>query len=100
MAHSLAFHDGKTSVRGTFGIFDILPLISEFFTTTTTTAPYVTQFDVGHLSQGDFPTILPNLINSGAANSLVYTSYEFNPPRNYVMIWNLNIQRQLTPNTP
>jgi hypothetical protein len=93
------FHDGKTSVRGAFGIFDILPLISEFFGTMTTTAPYVTQFNVGHLSQGDFPTILPTLVNSGNANSLVYTSYEFTPPRNYVMIWNLNIQRQLTPNT-
>jgi hypothetical protein len=93
------FHDGKTSIRGAFGIFDMLPLISEFFTTTTSTFPYVTQFNVGNLVQGDFPGKMQQLISQGASNSLVYTTYEFNPHRNYVMIWNLNIQRQLTPNT-
>ena len=93
------FHDGKTSVRGAPGIFDILPLISEFFTATTSTYPYVRQFDVGNLNQGDFPMILPKLINSGTANLRTFTSYQFNPSRSYMMIWNLTVQRQLTPNT-
>src|SRR5882762_792343 len=92
------FHDGKTSVRAAFGIFDILPLISQFFTTTTSTFPYVKQFNVGNLSQGDFPTKLP-IIMQGTPNSVVYSTYQFNPPRDYVMIWNLNIQRQLTAST-
>ena len=93
------FHDGKTSVRGAFGIFDILPLISEFFTTTTSTFPYVTQFNVGNLAQGSFPGIMQQLITQNNSNANVYTTYEFNPRRNYSMIWNLNIQRQLTPST-
>ncbi len=93
------FHDGKTSVRGAFGIFDVLPLISEFFTTTTSTTPYVTQFNVGHLKPGDFPGIIQQLINANTVNSLVYSSYEYTPHRNYVMIWNLNVQRQLTSST-
>jgi hypothetical protein len=93
------FHDGKTSIRGAFGIFDILPLISQFFTTTTSTFPYVKQFNVGKLKQGDFPTIISTLVNSGTANSVVYSTYQFNPHRDYVMIWNLNIQRQLTAST-
>jgi len=93
------FHDGKTSIRGAFGIFDILPLISQFFTTTTSTFPYVKQFNVGKLKQGDFPTKISTLVNSGTANSVVYSTYQFNPPRNYVMVWNLNIQRQLSRST-
>ncbi len=93
------FHDGKTSVRGAFGIFDILPLISQFFTTTTSTTPYVKQFNVGKLKQGDFPGEIQQLISANNFNSVVYSSYEFTPHRNYVMIWNLNIQRQLTTST-
>lgn len=93
------FSDGKTSVRGAFGIFDVLPLLSEFFTTTTSTTPYVTQFNVGKLKPGDFPGKIQQLINSNTVNNLVYSSYEFNPRRNYVMIWNLNVQRQLTSTT-
>jgi hypothetical protein len=94
------FHNGKTAVRGAFGIFDVLPLTADFFTATTSTFPFVTQVSVAKtFPQGSFPKVLTSLINAGAANSFAYQSYQFNPPRNYVMIWNLNVQRQLTPNT-
>jgi hypothetical protein len=93
------FHDGKTSVRGAFGVFDILPMISQFFTTTTSTTPYVKQFNVGKLQLGDFPHKIQDLIDKNDFSSVVYSSYDFTPHRNYVMVWNLNIQRQLTTST-
>jgi hypothetical protein len=93
------FRNGKTAVRGAFGIFDVLPLTADFFTNTTSTFPFVRQVNVGKLAPGSFPTILGTLVNAGAASSFVYSSYQFNPPRNYVMIWNLNVQRELTPST-
>jgi len=30
------FHNGKTALRGGFGMFDVLPLISDFYPATTT----------------------------------------------------------------
>jgi Carboxypeptidase regulatory-like domain/TonB-dependent Receptor Plug Domain/TonB dependent receptor len=92
------FRDGKTAVRGAFGIFDALPLNYEFNQAQVQTAPFAQQFSASPLPQGSFPS---GVTASGGTVGLQLTSsyVEQNPHRNYVMIWNLNVQRQLSPNT-
>jgi hypothetical protein len=92
------FRNGKTAVRGAFGIFDALPLNYEFNQAQVQTAPFAEQFSASNLAQGSFPfgAATPN----GSAGLQLTSSYiEQNPHRNYVMIWNLNVQRELTPST-
>ncbi|MDP9161521.1 MAG: TonB-dependent receptor [Acidobacteriota bacterium] len=90
------FRNGKTSVRGGFGIFDVLPLPYEFIFPEISDAPFFLQGRATALSQGDFPTRAFDLI---AVSKHLRTPYiEPNPHRNYVMQWNLNVQRELLPN--
>jgi len=101
------FRTGKTSVRGGFGIFDVLPLSYMFALNSLQTAPNGAEIDLkftGLAGQGHFPTQLaadttnPALVsNSGAAARWTYAD-PF-PKRNYAMQWNFNIQRQITPST-
>jgi hypothetical protein len=91
-------HHGKTAVRGSFGIFDILPLTYEF-TSTIANTPYVKEFNAENLPPGSFPTGAIANVTTPPASSLNYMDVQFNPPRNYLMIWNLNIEQQLTPTT-
>jgi hypothetical protein len=98
------FKDGKSSIRGAFGVFDVLPLIMEFFTAAQSSAPaappliILNQSQVQSLdaAQGKNFPVLPTPSPSGG------TTIDFtqpNPRRNYVMVWNLSFQRQLTANT-
>ena len=92
---------GKTSVRAAFGIFDVLPLIYEFSGAIGTSAPF-TEKVAAPGTPGSFPTgIVATIFGSGAPppTTLRYGSIQVNPPRNYLMLWNLNIQRELTPST-
>ena len=108
------FHDGKTSVRGGFGIFDALPLPYELALNNAQTSPYHVNLTVKNcsisappcISQGQFP-------NFQATNPTVYALFtstnpallptaaqswnyvEPKPKRNYVYQWNFSIQRQL-----
>jgi TonB dependent receptor len=107
------FKDGKTSVRGGFGIFDSLPLPYELalnnaqtspghvnvtvpgcaFTTPVNTQPCV--------GQGEFPAVnaaVRNTFLDPAAAPISGQTWNFverNPKRNYIYQWNLNLQRQL-----
>ena len=91
------FRNGKTAVRGAFGIFDALPLNYEFNQAQVQTAPFAEQFSASNLAQGSFPS---GVTASGTAGLQLTSSYvEQNPHRNYVMIWNLNVQHELTPST-
>jgi hypothetical protein len=94
------FGNGKSSVRGGFGIFDVLPLPYLFGTISTNAAPFVESGSASNLQQGDFPTIaftkLANSANNG--QGLRYPYVQPNPERNYVMQWNLNLQQELAPN--
>jgi len=92
------FHDGKTAVRGAFGIFDVLPLEYDFSLMQSHSAPFVEQISGSHLPAGSFPTGAASLSNV-TPSELTSNSIEEDPHRNYVMIWNLNVQRQLTPST-
>ena len=91
------FHDGKTSVRGALGIYDVLPLIYEFTLAITETAPFYKIGTSGNLPAGSFPTTAANLIENDPTT--LQTGYvQPNPPRNYVMNWNLTLQRELSRN--
>ena len=92
-------HNGKTAVRGAFGIFDALPLNYEFQDPESGSAPFSQDLTGSGLAAGSFPTGAPAtlLAIGNPISTQQVASIEFNPPRNYVMIWNLNVQRQLTP---
>jgi hypothetical protein len=90
------FGNGKTAVRGGFGMFDVLPLPYQFVILGSTAAPFFEQGSIsgqnlqpGSFFAGAFPLL--------GANSLRASSIEEHPHRNYVMQWNLNVQRQLFP---
>jgi hypothetical protein len=89
------FRNGKTAVRGSFGMFDVLPLISEFFVMADAAAPFSVLIATGNLAQGAFPAGLNG--STADPKSLQTAWIEPHPHRNYLMIWNLNIQQQITP---
>jgi hypothetical protein len=92
------FHNGRTAVRGGFGIFDVLPLPYQFNLEYVFTAPFFKEGIVtgsptlpGVFPSGAFPLIASN-------NSTLRQNYApANPNRNYVMQYNLNVQNQVTP---
>lgn len=89
------FRDGKTSVRAAFGVYDVLPLLYEFTLATTETAPFYKIGTSGNLPAGSFPTTAATLIENDPTS--LQTGYvQPNPPRNYVMNWNLTLQRELS----
>jgi hypothetical protein len=108
------FKSGKTSVRGGFGIFDVLPMPFMFglnalqaspsgaeldLTNTNAALTCVTQSATCPLPQGVFAQGFPAaVISSGqtAAGTGRWQYTDRNPKRNYVMQWNLNVQRQIT----
>jgi len=107
------FHNGKTSVRGGFGIFDALPLAYELILNSVSTAPFRNARAVlgpaGNISpnaQGGGPDQFPfNIaalsaaLPSAATNTRTWNYVQPNLKRNYVYQYNFNIQRQITPNT-
>src|SRR5438876_2072176 len=100
-----AFHDGKTAVRGGFGLFDSLPqpYINNLYNATT--APFLGNYGtVGPPSTssppaGAWPYGIPALAPSIRPTQVVWAYNDNNIKRNYVYQWNLSIQRQLTSDT-
>ncbi|HVS88763.1 MAG TPA: TonB-dependent receptor [Candidatus Acidoferrum sp.] len=91
------FRNGKTAVRGGFGMFDVLVLPANLRHTVDGTVPF-SQSANGSNLKGLFPKA------AFAALSVQQSSeraafIEQNPPRNYVMQWNLNIQREIASGT-
>ena len=110
------FHSGKTAVRGGFGVFDALPLAYEMILNSVSTAPYRNvravlgpNLNLSPNAQagapGQFPFNIPALsaalsdTATAATNARTWNYVQPNPPRNYVFQYNLNVQRQITPNT-
>jgi hypothetical protein len=101
------FHDGKTSVRGAFGMYDVLPLPGYFLTLQNQSAPFIIFASVDKPSSGSNPlagqfyTGGQNLLTNPPAGAklgvLATSTVEAHPHRSYVLQWNLNVQRQITP---
>jgi hypothetical protein len=90
------FRNGKTAVRGGFGMFDVLPLPYQF-TLATNSQPFSLSASVQNKNA------LAGTFYSGAiplltVTTLQQTIMEHSPKRNYVMQWNLNTQRELLSN--
>ena len=103
------FRNGKTAVRGGFGIFDALPLPYELILNSTSQAPYrPTYASLGDNSgglyasppPGAWPFNVPALTNIHVNNpiSRAWRYVDANIKRNYIYQYNFNIQRQLTNN--
>jgi len=103
------FKNGKTAVRGGYGIFDVLPLPYEFGLNTAATSPYqIVGLDKpgGTAAAGKCAAdpcngaTLGNGIdnNVGFAPNAVRNRYvQQDPKRAYVQNWNFNIQREIAP---
>src|SRR5487761_12789 len=90
------FRNGKTSVRGGFGLFDVLPMPYMFQSFQFADAPFALIGQASSLPPGSFPSgaFAFAQVPSALRNGFV----EPNPKRNYVMQWNFNVQRQLASN--
>ncbi len=96
------FHDGKTSVRAGFGMFDVLPLPYMTGLNALQTAPDGVEIDLSNPGQGTYPNGLGAIALAQGlppASNLRWSYITPDPKRNYVMQWNLNVQRQVTSST-
>jgi len=93
------FKDGKTAVRGGFGLFDVLPLLYTTITLNGRAAPFfqiVSTSNTGVL-KGQFPSGgQAAILAQPSKPTLEFGSVEAQPKRDYVMQWNFNIQREVT----
>jgi hypothetical protein len=93
------FHTGKTAIRGGFGMFDV-----QIFPVNLRGAlgayPFSIAFNSPNLLPGDFPSTAVSRISAPTDSTAQHgILVEQNPKRNYVMQWNLNIQREIASNT-
>jgi hypothetical protein len=91
------FKNGKTSIRGGFAIYDILPLNYLFVNQFTRTPPF---YQAGTLQTSNIPDVFP----SGAYNLLTPATnrtvlIERHPRRPYKIERNITLQRELLPGT-
>jgi hypothetical protein len=89
------FRDGKTSIRGGAGLFDVLPLAYEYANFANNSTPFAPQGNASNLPQGSFPALALTLVTQPGKSRVTYV--EPNPHRNYVEQWNLSVQREITP---
>jgi Carboxypeptidase regulatory-like domain/TonB-dependent Receptor Plug Domain len=95
------FKDGKSSVRGSFGIYDVDPFAGYFLLQQNQAAPFLIFKSVstgnggnfaGQFQPGDGGTQLSN----STLSQLAMSTIEGTPKRTYVMQYNMSLQRQLT----
>jgi hypothetical protein len=97
------FRDAKTAVRGGFGMFDVQIFPANLRHTIDGTVPFYASVN-GQVAPGSFGSVSSNPNAAYKTLSASTTSQraafiDQNPKRNYVMQWNLNIQRSLAANT-
>lgn len=89
------WQDGKTVVSAGFGVFDVLPLPYLFQMNELFSAPFFQSASARNLPAGSFPAAAYASLTS-SPNTLRQAYFDPHPGRNYVMQWNLTVQRQLT----
>jgi len=83
------FRNGKTALRGGFGIFDILPLPYVYSIGDSLSVPFAKQLS----GRGTYHTGFdPNSLGNSALSRYI----EQNPHRSYALNYNLNIEREIT----
>ncbi|MGH9359547.1 MAG: TonB-dependent receptor [Terriglobia bacterium] len=90
------FHNGKTAIRGGWGLFDVLPLPYQNIDLILQSSPFFEQGTVPNPPAGSFYQSAAALLT---ASTLRQAFIQYNDPRQYVMEWNFDIQRTLTPST-
>jgi len=97
------FKDGKSSVRGSFGIYDVDPFAGYFLLQQNQAGPFLVFKSIhgtsnwmdtpGAWGAGEGGTQL----SDNTASKLAESTIEGTPHRSYVQEWNLTLQRQLAP---
>jgi hypothetical protein len=96
------FKSGKTSVRGGFGLFDVLPMPYMFGLNALQGSPAGAEVDLtaSQIPQGAFDKGYAAIaLGTSASAGGRFQYVDPNPRRNYVMQWNANVQRQITTST-
>jgi hypothetical protein len=92
------FRNGKTSVRGGFAVFDVQILPANLRHTVDGTVPFAESANGANLPVGSFPSSAFSLLTA-SQNSERVAYIQQDPPRNYVMQWNFNLQREIARDT-
>jgi len=94
------FKDGKSSVRGSFGLYDVDPFAGYFLLQQNQAAPFLIFKSISggaNLPPDQFvPQGGGNLLTNSLTSKLAMSTIEGTPHRNYVEEWNLTLQRQIT----
>lgn len=90
------FANGRTSVHGAFGMYDVLPLIVEMGSGVDSSFPFAQNVSGTNLPAGTFPSAAFQIIANNPTDHRLYV-LQYHPPRNYVMQWNLAVQREVLP---
>jgi hypothetical protein len=97
------FGNAQTAVRGGFGMFDVLILPANLRHTIDGTVPFYQSVNGSNLPAGSFgPYSSPTSAYRALAVDPTTQRAAYidqHPKRNYVMQWNLNIQRSISANT-
>jgi hypothetical protein len=92
--------DGKTSIRGGYGIFDILILPFNYRFEISNQPPFAEIATVIGPPPFFFPAPFPNafdVITSAAPATPSVNSFDFEPNRSYMQQFNLSVQREIAP---
>jgi hypothetical protein len=90
------FSDGKTSLRGGFGIFYNIQMAELDRISATSNPPFTTIATTDNLP---FPYDFEACCVGSAAGTPSLELVDFNAPQSYMMQWNLNVQREILPET-
>ncbi len=88
------FGSGKTEISAGFGMFDVLPLPYLIQTNELFSAPFYQLGSSTDLPAGSFPSAAFAIV-AASSDTFRQAYFDPHPRRNYVMQWNLMIQREL-----